>query len=386
MSPPTRGLRLTLLSAATPLLLAGVLPTPDGAFERWCWSGAFTYPVGDLYHVAPGVARGIPPYRITRGFSEPEGKRRHQGADFSNGRGGDVVHATAHGLVVLAEPRDTADFGCRIVIAHRLPDGSLAYSVYAHLEPGSLRVREGDRAWLAQPIARVGHSGNASGDHLHFELRRPQDLEERWENTRAVDPVAFLAAWQPGHRADTSRSGRYLLWAEEAALIGPRDDGGQPLTRAAWWEMLARAARHPAFELRGGPEALRLELIDCSVLPTRAESHGEERVRWKEVARDVKRLEALGVRLPPPPLAADQRRAECERIFGTPRPLERLKVIAGATVPVARADACVLLAALAAPDTLRLASATSSRGRVLPRGPRPSRAPRRPVPSARAAR
>jgi hypothetical protein len=360
-----------LLSVATPLLLAGVLPTPDGAFERWCWSGAFIYPVGDLYRVAPGAARGVPPYKITRGFSEPEGRRPPQGADFSNGRGGDVVRATAHGLVVLAEPRDSADFGSRLVIAHRLPDGSLAYSVYAHLVPGSLLVREGDRAWLGQPLARVGHSGNASGNHLHFELRRPQDLEERWENTRAVDPVAFLAAWLPGHRADTSRSGRYLLWAEEAALIGPRDDGSQPLTRAAWWEMLARAARHPAFELKAGPEALRLELIDCSVLPMRAESHAEERVRWKEVARDVKRLKALGVRLPPPPLAADQRRAECERIFGTPKPLDRLRVIARATVPVARGDACVLLAALATPDSLRSAPAAPPRVRARPRGPLP---------------
>lgn len=338
-----------LLSAAAPLLLAGVLPTPDGAFERWCWSGAFAYPVGDPYRLAVAAAPGTPPFRITRGYSQPQGKRRHEGADFSNGRGGDLVRAAAHGLVVLAEPRDTADFGSRVVIAHRLPDGTLAYTVYAHLQPGSAQVRAGERVWLAQPIGRVGHSGNASGDHLHFELRRPQDLEARWENTRAVDPLVFLAAWLPGHRADTSRTGRTLLWAEEASLIGPRDEGSQPLTRAAWWEMLARAARHPAFELKSRPDSLRLELIDCSVLPMRAESHAEERVRWKEVARDVKRLKTLGVRLPPPLISATVHRLECVRVFGAPRPLERLAVIGRATVPVARADACLLLAELALP-------------------------------------
>ena len=294
MSPPARGLRLTLLSAAVPLLLGGLLPTPEGTFERWCWCGAFAYPVGDPYRFAVSTVRGATPFEVSRGFSEPEGERRHEGADFSNGRGGDIVHATAHGLVVLAEQRDTADFGSRIVVAHRLPDGSLAYSVYAHLEPGSIQVHEGERVWLAQPLARVGHSGNASGDHLHFELRRPQDLEERWENTRAVDPLVFLAAWLPGHRADTSRIGRTLLWAEEAALIGPRDDGAQPLTRAAWWEMVARAARHPAFELEARPDSLRLELIDCGVLPMRTESRGDERVHWKEVVRDVRRLKTLG--------------------------------------------------------------------------------------------
>jgi murein DD-endopeptidase MepM/ murein hydrolase activator NlpD len=343
-----------LLSAAAPLLLAGLLPTPDGAFERWCWSGAFVYPLGDPYRLLVAAPRGTPPFEITRGFSEPQGKRRHEGADFSNGRGGEVVRAAAHGLVVLAEPRDTADFGCRVVIAHRLPDGSLAYSVYAHLQPGSIQVREGERVWLAQPIARVGHSGNAHGDHLHFELRRPKDLEERWENTRAVDPLVFLAAWLPGHRADTSRAGRTLVWAEEASLIGPRDDGNQALTRAAWWEMMARVARHPAFELKSRPDSLRLELIDCSVLPTRAEWSAQEPARWKEVVRDVRRLRVVGVRVPPPPLPPAAHRAECARVFGSPRPLERLAIIAKATVPVLRADACLLLADLAAPpDTLR---------------------------------
>ena len=381
MRPPARGLRLTLLSAAAPLLLAGLLPTPDGAFERWCWSGAFTYPVGDPYRFAVGAARGAPPYEVSRGFLEPQGKRHHEGADFSNGRGGDIVRATAHGLVVLAEQRDTAAFGSRIVLAHRLPDGSLAYSVYAHLQPGSIQVRAGDRVWLAQPLARVGHSGNASGDHLHFELRRPQDLEERWENTRAVDPLVFLAAWLPGHRADTSRIGRTLLWAEEAAMIGPRDDGVQTLTRAAWWEMLARAARHPAFELQSRPDSLRLELIDCGVLPMRAEARAEERVRWKEVVRDVRRLKTMGVRLPPPPHSRALQASECERVFGNPRPLERLSTIARATVPVARADACVLLAELATPDSLRGTRAKPSRSSAHapahPPAPPPARAPAR---------
>jgi len=385
LSPAAGGLRLLLLSAAAPLLLGGLLPTPDGAFERWCWSGAFTYPVGDPYRFAAGPAHGVPPFEISRGFSEPAGERRHEGVDFSNGRGGDPVRAAAHGLVVLAEQRDTADFGSRVVLAHRLPDGSLAYSVYAHLEPGSIQVREGDRVWLQQPIARVGHSGNATGDHLHFELRRPLDFEERWENTRAVDPLAFLAAWLPGHRADTSRSGRTLLWAEEAALIGPRDDGAQGLSRAAWWEMLARAARHPAFELAGRPDSLRLELIDCGVLPMRAEAHGGERVRWKEIVRDVRRLTTVGVRLPAPPLTAALRAAECERIFGRARPLEHLKTIARATVPVARADACLLLAELATPDSLRRSPAARARGHARPRGPLKT-GPRPPSPSARPGR
>ena len=375
MSPPGTGRLIPLLSTVVPLLLGGVTPARDGLIERWAWSGAFVYPVGDPYRVAVGSPRSEPAFQVTRGFAEPEGSRRHQGVDLSNGRGGDIVRAAAHGLVVVAEQRDSTDFGAHVVLAHRLPDGSLAYSVYAHFRPGSILVRPGDDVWLAQPLGRVGRSGNASGDHLHFELRRPQDLEEHWETTRAVDPLAFLAAWLPGHRADTTRAGRCLAWAEEAALIGPRDDGAQPLTRAAWWEMLARAARHSAFTIAARPDSLRFELIECSVLPVRVESRAADRVRWKEVVRDVKRLRTLGVRLPPPPLSRAALGAECERVFGTEKPLARLKVIARATVPVSRADACLLLAEVATPDSLHGSHASAPRTRTRPPGPVPSRTP-----------
>jgi hypothetical protein len=42
------------------------------------------------------------------------------------------------------------------------------YSVYAHLKPGSLRVKEGDRVRTGDYIAQVGTSGNSTEPHLHF--------------------------------------------------------------------------------------------------------------------------------------------------------------------------------------------------------------------------
>jgi len=176
-------------------------------------------------------------------------------------------------------------------------------------------------------------------------------------------------------------TGRYLQWAEEAALIGPHDEGDRPLDRAAWWEMLARAARHPARRLTPRPDSLRLVLIECSVLPLRAEVRADERVRWKEVARDVRRLRAVGVRLPPPPVPAALHRARCLRTFGAPRALDRLRVIARATAPVTLADACVLLADLVVPaDTLRTASARHAAGPVRARpSRRGARAPAAPA-------
>jgi murein DD-endopeptidase MepM/ murein hydrolase activator NlpD len=44
------------------------------------------------------------------------------------------------------------------------------YAFYAHVQPGSLRVRVGDRVKRGQVIALLGNSGNSTEPHLHFHL------------------------------------------------------------------------------------------------------------------------------------------------------------------------------------------------------------------------
>jgi murein DD-endopeptidase MepM/ murein hydrolase activator NlpD len=46
--------------------------------------------------------------------------------------------------------------------------GQFAY--YMHLQPGSLRVRAGDRVRRGQVLARIGNSGDSREPHLHFEV------------------------------------------------------------------------------------------------------------------------------------------------------------------------------------------------------------------------
>jgi murein DD-endopeptidase MepM/ murein hydrolase activator NlpD len=48
--------------------------------------------------------------------------------------------------------------------------GNGAYAAYAHLQRGSLTVREGERVHAGQVLARCGNSGNSSEPHLHFQL------------------------------------------------------------------------------------------------------------------------------------------------------------------------------------------------------------------------
>ena len=95
---------------------------------------------------------------------------------------GDGVYAVADGRVThlmndqpdntpLNEPPGS-DFTLETVTGNsvtiRLADGR--YASYMHLEPGSVRVRAGQRVRRGQLLARVGNSGQSGAAHLHFEL------------------------------------------------------------------------------------------------------------------------------------------------------------------------------------------------------------------------
>src|SRR5262249_49564043 len=44
------------------------------------------------------------------------------------------------------------------------------YFFYAHLQPGSLAVKRGDRVRAGQSLGRLGNSGNSDAPHLHFHV------------------------------------------------------------------------------------------------------------------------------------------------------------------------------------------------------------------------
>lgn len=64
--------------------------------------------------------------------------------------------------------------GNHVMVDH----GNGAYSLYAHLQPGSLRVQVGHKVEAGDPIAKLGGSGNALVEpHLHFHVcDRPAPL------------------------------------------------------------------------------------------------------------------------------------------------------------------------------------------------------------------
>src|SRR5262249_17266706 len=48
--------------------------------------------------------------------------------------------------------------------------GQGRFAHYAHLQPGSIRVRQGDRVRRGQVLGLVGNSGNTTEPHLHFQV------------------------------------------------------------------------------------------------------------------------------------------------------------------------------------------------------------------------
>jgi hypothetical protein len=62
--------------------------------------------------------------------------------------------------------------GNYVVIDH----GNGEFSIYCHLQEGSIRVKPGDRVNKAMVIARVGNTGNSGAPHLHFQLMDSRDF------------------------------------------------------------------------------------------------------------------------------------------------------------------------------------------------------------------
>jgi len=110
----------------------------------------------------------------TGGFNDSE-RNRHQGIDISSPVG-TPIKASGSGIVIYSG-NTIKGYGNLVILRH---PGEWV-TVYAHNEVNL--VEEGMGVEKGQVIAKVGQTGNATGPHLHFEVRR---------NNRAVDPMLVL--------------------------------------------------------------------------------------------------------------------------------------------------------------------------------------------------
>ena len=129
-------------------------------------------------HALDPAAAGAPlvwPVRgvLISGFGERD-REHHDGLDLACPEGTPVFAADEGEVLFAGEQRG---YGNLVLIGH----GRGLVTVYAHNSENL--VEQGEHVLRGEPIARVGRSGNATGPHLHFEVRI---------GTRPRDPLGFL--------------------------------------------------------------------------------------------------------------------------------------------------------------------------------------------------
>ncbi len=154
------GARKATASHPLPLVRTAVVSTPASV------SGARRETGLDLRWPLQG--------RLSSGFGWRRGGR-HEGIDIP-ARRGTPIRAAEAGRVIHSGS-GLGDYGRVVIVKHAGP----YKTVYAHNRKN--RVRKGQFVEKGEVIAEVGTTGNASGPHLHFELRR---------GAQPIDPLLHL--------------------------------------------------------------------------------------------------------------------------------------------------------------------------------------------------
>ncbi len=146
----------------------------------------------------------------------------HPGEDWNGVGGGDTdlgdpVYAVSNGYVIAASDYN---WGNIILIKHKLQNGTIVWSQYAHLK--DMLVNSGDNVRRGQQIGTIGKSGNQEYAHLHFEIRKSDLSPDAWVTnqdeaqilTNYYDPSDFISSNRP----------------EKMPLIGDWDNNGVDTT------------------------------------------------------------------------------------------------------------------------------------------------------------
>lgn len=203
-------------AAATPV----ETPVADG----------FDFPVGKPDHYGYYVAAGL----VSQFYFDIR-KAWHTGEDWNRiippGGGpnvdwGDPVYAVASGRVTAANFYKT--WGNIVLIEHRLRDGQLVWSQYAHLE--KLMVRAGQTVQRGAQIGAIGRGENNIYDaHLHFEIRVDDLPANEWAITKNRERVLQSYA-APSQFIDSHRPG------QEQRLIVDNQDSGFARSPSKYWQ------------------------------------------------------------------------------------------------------------------------------------------------------
>ena len=112
-------------------------------------------------------------YKITAGYMDPEYRKRfgrdHHGVDFSTPVGTEL-YTPLPGIVRVVSEFDGNSFGIRPARYIRIAFNNGYHGYYFHLD--GFAVKEGQRVKEGDLVAYSGNTGNSTGAHLHFEMRK----------------------------------------------------------------------------------------------------------------------------------------------------------------------------------------------------------------------
>ena len=196
---------------------AGAAPAPDvaaGAPARRLPAADATFPVPLPF-----------PASVSDGWHACRDgcRRQHKGNDIFAPEGAPAV-AVESGVIAKVDQTDDGLGGLTVWLRG---DSGVTY-YYAHNSANL--VREGERVARGQPVARVGHTGNArtTPAHIHFQVNLCGRLDS--DEPCTVDPYPFLRAWQQRTPAPGPDGvGVVRRDANGAVTVDRLDDLGAPL-------------------------------------------------------------------------------------------------------------------------------------------------------------
>jgi murein DD-endopeptidase MepM/ murein hydrolase activator NlpD len=134
-----------------------------------------------------GVFPVAGPHTYGDGIGAPRNGHTHQGVDVIAAEGTPIVAPTAGTIAFV----DYQPQGAGRYVVQNAADGRAFF--FAHCRTNTIAVRPGQAVAAGAPLCGMGHTGDASGPHLHFEI-----WVGGWRvdgNSHFVDPLAQLQAW-----------------------------------------------------------------------------------------------------------------------------------------------------------------------------------------------
>ena len=230
-----------------------------------CIVAVFVAPVGAASAASVCARSGKPladgTYTETSGFG-PRGSSVHQGIDLAGADGTDIF-AAMDGTVVAAGP--ASGFGQWIVIDHNL-GGQKVSTVYGHLWPDDLLVKERQHVKAGQVIGRVGNNGRSTGPHLHFEYWQGG----RFSGGHTIDPNPKVQAARPAgaQGGDSAAAAAVQTGGNVLGCLGAPGPGGPVVGDPGSAKLCATAARAAGFSGKALVTITAIGMAESSCRPT----------------------------------------------------------------------------------------------------------------------